>query len=281
MAAKKTVKKAKAKKKPAQKKAPKARPRPAKPKKKSAAKPHGAKKKAAPAKKKPAAKKAAPARKAKTARKPKAAAHAAPYKPGNAYAAAKAPPPFRPRREPLPIPPPTIVPPKPIVKEPPPAYSYDRAAGIKTLATLVHAFEKRDWRLAFKLAAALPRLYPDFIEGVHKANYINAICRRQLHSGGQPKSAEDFELLATEHLNQGDGEGALKLLAPMIKKHAGHGGLWYLKACALVQVNQPAEAIAALDKAIELDPQNRIFALNGKDFAPLRLNPDFLSLIKH
>lgn len=269
MAAKKIVKKSKAKKKPAQKKVPKAAPRPAKAKKKAAAKPQSGKKKPA------------PARKAKPARKSKAAAHAVPQKPGNAYAAAKAPPPFRPKREPLPIPPPTIVPPKPIVKEPPPAYTYDRAAAIKTLATLVHAFEKRDWRQAFKLAAALPRLFPDFIEGVHKANYINAICRRQLHSGGQPKSAEDFELLATEHLNQGDGEGALKLLVPVIKKHASHGGLWYLKACALVQVSQPAEAIAALDKAIELDPQNRIYALNGKDFAPLRLNPDFLSLIKH
>jgi tetratricopeptide (TPR) repeat protein len=275
MSAKKTVKKSAKKKPTAKKKAPKAKPRPVKAKKKPAPK--------APPKKKSPAKKAAPARKAKAAHKPRPKAKAAPEprKPGNAYAAAKAPPPFRPKRAPLPIPPPTIVPPKPIVKEPPPAYAYDRAAAIKTLAAVIHAFEKRDWRQAFKLAAALPRLYPDFIEGVHKANYINAICRRQLHSGGQPKSAEDFELLATEHLNQGDGEGALKLLAPVIKKHTGHGGLWYLKACALVQINQPSEAIAALEKAIAIDPQNRIYALNGKDFAPLRLNPDFLALIKH
>lgn len=261
----------KAKKKPAAKKAA--------PKKGAKAKPRPtAKKKTAPKK----AGKAKSAKKTKAAARPRAGRSArSAHKPGNAYAAAKAAPLARPHRAPLPIPPPTIVPPKPIVREPPPAYAYDRNGALKALAAVIHAFEKRDWRNAFKLAAALPRLYPDFIEGVHKANYINAICRRQLHSAGLPKTAEDFELVATEHLNQGDGEGALKLLAPALKKHAGHGGLWYLKACALVQVSQPSDAIAALDKAIELDPQNRIYALNGKDFAPLRLNPEFLVLIKH
>ena len=42
-----------------------------------------------------------------------------------------------------------------------------------------------------------------------------------------------------------------------------------------------AEAIAALAKAIDFDPHNRIYAVNGKDFAPLRVNADFLALIRH
>ena len=188
---------------------------------------------------------------------------------------------LRPPQDDRPIPPPTIVPPKPIEKEPPPEYAYDRAAALKALAELVRAFERHDWRLAFKLGGALPRVYPDFIEGVHKAQHIGAICSRMLGRPEQPKTAEDFELLATEHLNRGDGPGALKQTEAGLRKHGKHGGLWYLHACARVQCNQPADAIAALAKAIDFDPHNRIYAVNGKDFAPLRVNPDFLALIRH
>lgn len=246
--------------------------------------------------KKPAAKKSAPkiAAKASVARKapavkkpagkkPKAAKKSAPGQAGHIGI----PPAFRgktqlrPPQDDRPIPPPTIVPPKPILKEPPPAYGYDRAAALKAMAELVRAFERHDWRVAFKLSGALPRVYPDFIEGVHKARHIGAICVRMLGRPEQPKTAEDFELIATEHLNRGDGPGALKQTEAGLRKHGKHGGLWYLHACARVQCNEPAEAITALAKAIDFDPHNRIYAINGKDFAPLRINPDFLALIRH
>ncbi len=186
----------------------------------------------------------------------------------------------KPPRAALPIPPPTILPPKPIEQEPPPSYSYDRAAALKTLADLVKSFERHDWREAFKKSAALPRLFPDFIEGVHKAGFIRSISQRQLGRPEQPKSADDFELAATEHLNQGDGEGALKLLGGGLRKHPKHAGLWYLDACAHVQTGALEAALASLGKAIALDPQNRIYALNGKDFAPLKNHAEFVALVK-
>lgn len=276
---------------PARKAAPSKKPAP---KKKPSVK---APAKARPAAKKPASKKAAPKR---SAPKPVAAKKAAPSgkpahksvaKPAPKSAPAKPVAPLAPQvptglpprlpRVAMPIPEPTIVPPKPVEKEPPPVYTYDRAGALKQLADLVKVFERHDWREAFKRASNLPRLYPDFIEGVHKAAYIGAICRRMLGRPEQPKNADDFELLATEHLNQGDGEGALKLLAAGIKKHPKHAGLWYLEACAQVQTGRHEAALISLKKAIDFDPQNRICAINGKDFAPLKNHAEFIALVKH
>ena len=233
--------------------------------------------------KKSAPKKTAPPRKSavKPAVKPapKAAALPKPVIPPVAKVPTGLPP--RLPRVAMPIPEPTIVPPKPVEKEPPPVYTYDRAGALKQLADLVKVFERHDWREAFKRASNLPRLYPDFIEGVHKASYISAICRRLLGRPEQPKNADDYELLATEHLNQGDGEGALKLLSAGLKKHAKHAGLWYLEACAQVQTGRHEAALISLKKAIDYDPQNRICAINGKDFAPLKNHAEFIALVKH
>lgn len=244
----------------------------------------GKKKSAAKAKPKRAAGKKSPPPARKRPAKKKPARPAAKRVPrrlaGRVAAPLRHPKPARAARPPTPLPAPTVVPPRPIPPEPPPTYSYDRAAALEALARVIQAFDKRDWRTCHRAATALPRLYPDFIEGVHKAQHLAVICRRLLGRPEKPKTVEDFELAATEHLNQGDGEGALALLSAGLKRHPRHGSLLYLKSCALVQLNRPDEAITTLDQAIDADSQNRIYAINGKDFAPLRLNPAFLALIR-
>jgi hypothetical protein len=52
----------------------------------------------------------------------------------------------------------------------------------------------------------------------------------------------------------------------------------YLLACCFAQLNDPEQAIEALERAIAEDESNRTLARRDPDFEPVRERPEFLNL---
>ena len=136
-------------------------------------------------------------------------------------------------------------------------------------------FHKRDFARArelFAAAAAGPAS-----ELAHSALMYQKMCERRLGEGpAQAKSPEDLYTLGVSLLNRGDLDGAKAAIEKAITQKPEADHYHYTLALCAGQRGDLAAAAAHLRKAIELQPSNRIAALNDADFhamaqhAPIR-----------
>ncbi len=107
----------------------------------------------------------------------------------------------------------------------------------------------------------------DQAELAERARQYLAICRSR-GASDEPESEDDF-LLAVFEKNRGNYARALE-----ISKRGGRSGkderFAYLEASIHALDERLGEAAAALDRAIELNGENRVHAFHDPDFAPLR-----------
>lgn len=228
--------------------------------------------KSKPVKKKPAVRKAAkkaPARKAGSnppARKAKAASAR------KASAKERGVPPKKSR---------SSTPPQP-VKVVLPAVPYVSAAYLKALGDYeraMTALQKRDYLRAEEMFAKMMETHPAERDLVDRARvYIN-LCRNQRVTAGSPQGFDDHYYQGVVLSNRGQHHEALQLFDKALRFKQDSDKVHYAMAAAYTQVSDRTRALAALRRAVELDPACRLHARQDPDFDSLHGEPDFDAIV--
>ncbi len=93
-------------------------------------------------------------------------------------------------------------------------------------------------------------------------------------------TAEDMYNHGVVLLNDGDIEGALKILGVAAKQAPKDDRIMYVRALALGISGDEEAATEQLQAAIKVNETNRVYAHNDPDFAPLHGNPRFQEMME-
>lgn len=117
----------------------------------------------------------------------------------------------------------------------------------------------------------------DQVELAERARQYLEICQARQEED-EAKVEDDF-LAAVYEKNRGNFDHALE-----IARKAGRSGkddrFAYLEASVLALDDRLADAAASLEKAIELDAKNRVYAFHDPDFAALRKSSEHADLFR-
>jgi quercetin dioxygenase-like cupin family protein len=99
---------------------------------------------------------------------------------------------------------------------------------------------------------------------------------------GEPFEPSGWEwgAIAFAHLNRGDEEEARRVIEDGVARDPDSWAAQYNLACFEARTRHPEEALEALGRAVEGDPESvRRFATGDEDFASIRDDPRFRKLI--
>jgi tetratricopeptide (TPR) repeat protein len=141
----------------------------------------------------------------------------------------------------------------------------------------LHGKEIKKARIELKL---LIESYPAEQEIVARARTFLQICDREEASHKKPVMGNDqlYTMGVMEH-NQGNFDGAIAYFRQSLEKNAASDHIYYSLAASFAMKGDPVEAVRNLQKAIELNEENRIFAKNDSDFTPLHGLREFSDLV--
>jgi len=102
--------------------------------------------------------------------------------------------------------------------------------------------------------------------------------------GGRPgeafvPSSWEHARFAVELSERGDNEGAVRLMEQALAERPEHAGNLYNLACFESLAGRHEDALAHLERSIELDAAYRGYARDDDDFAPIRTEPEFQRLV--
>jgi quercetin dioxygenase-like cupin family protein len=93
-------------------------------------------------------------------------------------------------------------------------------------------------------------------------------------------SGWEWGAIAFAHLNRGDEEEARRVIEDGVARDPDSWAAQYNLACFEARTGHPEEALEALGRAVEGDPESvRRFATGDEDFASIRDDPRFRKLI--
>jgi len=115
----------------------------------------------------------------------------------------------------------------------------------------------------------------------HSATVYLRICQQRMQSEPEPKTAEDRYNAAVASINDRRLEDADRLLRLALKQDPKGAHLHFALGVAATLSGDIPGAISSIERAIELDPQNRILALRDSDLAALRSNPAAAALFSN
>jgi tetratricopeptide (TPR) repeat protein len=146
-------------------------------------------------------------------------------------------------------------------------------AGMKSLLQGQYAKAAKEFEAIVK---APP---PDMSLTVRARQYLETCATHLERKPPAPKTAEDLYLHGVMQMNEGDLEGALEAFTAAVKKDPKDDRLAYGQAAVHAQGGEVEAAIEALQRAIEINDANRVFAKNDSDFTPLRVHRDFQDIV--
>lgn len=142
-------------------------------------------------------------------------------------------------------------------------------------------FHKREFDKAVESLESFIEKHPAEREFVDRARMYIELCKSlQKKERVTLKTVDDYFFYAVYKLNQGDHEGALKVLEKAVEQKADEGRIQYLIADIQAGLGRVEEALEALKKAIQKDKQYRILAQNEVDFEPLWEDKRFKALTR-
>ena len=159
-----------------------------------------------------------------------------------------------------------------------------RTAGSYKVALKVYAeamalVQKKSWKEAAGLLADFIAEHGRERELCQRARTYLRVCSSHMNESQDTlERVEDFCLLATVRSNDGDQKEALALLEQALQRRPDDRRALYLKATTLALMGERRAALTALDKSIQADEQNRIYAANSPDFADLRDDEEFITM---
>lgn len=153
-------------------------------------------------------------------------------------------------------------------------------AALGHLERAIKLIYHKDFKKARVELKALLDDYPAEQEILARARTYIQICNREDAAHKKPVLGNDqlYTLGVMEH-NQGNYERAISHFRQSLEKNINSDHIYYSLAASLAMMGEPAEAILNLQKAIELNEENRVFAKNDSDFAALHGQREFGDLV--
>jgi len=140
----------------------------------------------------------------------------------------------------------------------------------------LEALQRHEYRGAADLFESVLRQYPEEKELHERVRLYLNICQRQAAPRqATPQTVEERLYAATLAINGGRYDEALMHLRLVRDEDADNDHALYMLAVAHAQRGEIAEAIAHLERAIALNPDNRGLARTDPDLEPLRRDDSF------
>ena len=135
----------------------------------------------------------------------------------------------------------------------------------------MEAMQRHDYRTAVDLLQSVLRLYPEERELHERVKlYLNVCERHAAPREAAPSSVDERLYAATLALNGGRYDEALSHLRLVRDEDPDNDHALYMLAVAHAQRDELAQAVAHLERAIALNPENRALARRDPDLEPLR-----------
>jgi tetratricopeptide (TPR) repeat protein len=154
-----------------------------------------------------------------------------------------------------------------------------RAASAEAVAVYergVGALQRHDYEAARNLLESVIRLYPDEKELHERVRLYLNICQRHASPpGAVPQTVEERLYAATLAINGGKHDEAISHLRLVRDEDPDNDHALYMLAVAHAQRGELAEAVAHLERAVALNPENRALARRDPDLEPLREDEAF------
>lgn len=134
----------------------------------------------------------------------------------------------------------------------------------------IEALQRRDYQSAADHFRGLMGRFPEERELHERAQVYLRVCERELASAmPEPRSSEERIVAATVALNAGDYARTLRLLGDVLRDDPSSDHAEYMSAVVLCLGGERAKALEHLQRAIDLNPDNRNLARQDGDLEPL------------
>jgi tetratricopeptide (TPR) repeat protein len=145
----------------------------------------------------------------------------------------------------------------------------------------VEALQRHDYPQAIDLFESILRQYPEEKELHERVHLYLNICQRHVTPREEaPKTVDERLYAATLAINGGQYDEAIGHLRLVRDEDPDNDHALYMLAVAHAQRGEPAEAIAHLERAIALNPENRGLARTDPDLEPLRGDDAFRTALE-
>ena len=145
----------------------------------------------------------------------------------------------------------------------------------------LEALQRHDYTQATELLQSVLRQYPEEKELHERVRLYLNICERQAtQRAGAPQTVEERLYAATLAINGGQYDQAIAHLRLVRDEDPDNDHALYMLAVAHAQRDEHAEAVAHLERAIALNPENRALARNDPDMEPLHDDEAFRAALE-
>lgn len=140
-------------------------------------------------------------------------------------------------------------------------------------------FTRKEFSKAAHLFEAVIKEHPGEREVCDRARMYLSVIRSQSAGGGQKTKDQDLYYLGVIASNDGRLDDAAALFERVTRQDPRSDKAWYGLAAVAAQKGDRDAAVSSLRKALELNPSNRVHALNDPELDGLREDPEFMGLL--
>jgi outer membrane protein assembly factor BamD (BamD/ComL family) len=145
----------------------------------------------------------------------------------------------------------------------------------------LQALQRHAYAEATDLLESVLRQYPEEKELHERVRLYLNICQRQaIQREAAPQTIDERLYAATLAINGGQYDQAIAHLRLVRDEDPDNDHAIYMLAVAHAQRQEHAEAVAHLERAIALNPENRALARNDPDLEPLRDDEAFRAALE-
>ena len=145
----------------------------------------------------------------------------------------------------------------------------------------LEALQRHDYREAMTLLESVLRQYPEEKELHERVRLYLNVCERQaVPREASPQTIDERLYAATLAINGGQYDQAIGHLRLVRDEDPDNDHALYMLAVAHAQRDEHAEAVAHLERAIALNPENRGLARTDPDLEPLHDDEAFRAALE-
>src|SRR5262249_26275837 len=143
------------------------------------------------------------------------------------------------------------------------------------------ALQRHEYAEATNLLESVLRQYPEEKELHERVRlYLNICARQASQREASPQTIDERLYAATLAINGGQYDQAIAHLRLVRDEDPDNDHALYMLAVAHAQRAEHAEAVAHLERAIALNPENRALARTDPDLEPLRADDAFRAALE-
>jgi len=145
----------------------------------------------------------------------------------------------------------------------------------------LEALQRHEYRSAIDALESVLRQYPDEKELHERVRLYLNICQRQAEQReASPQTVDERLYAATLAINGGQYDQAIAHLRLVRDEDPDNDHALYMLAVAHAQRDELTEAVAHLERAIAINPENRALARNDPDLDPLHDDETFRAALE-